>query len=81
MNRITAFAALFATVALEGCVQTVENDNPHFASIADRCDNRLNRPVIVANGRGRYDAQAVNTQEIGCAGSKRTFEIIAARGE
>lgn len=74
-KSIGLFAATVAMIGLEGCVQTVEDDNYQFAS----CDNRLNRPVISANSRGEYDASAVNTQQIGCAGAKRTFEIIAER--
>lgn len=76
LSSLRIFAATLAMVALEGCVHTAEDDNDyHFAS----CDNRLNRPVISANSRGEYDASAVNTQQIGCAGAKRTFEIIADR--
>lgn len=69
-----------ASVAILGACQTMEDDyGLPINSIAERCDNRLNRPVISASANGSYSAAPVNTQSVGCAGTSRTFEIIADR--
>lgn len=75
--RITA---LIGTVAALCACKTVEEDyGLDMASVAQRCDNSLNRPVVSASANGSYSAAPVNTQTINCAGTTRTFEIISDR--
>lgn len=69
-----------ASVAILGACQTMEDDyGLPINSIAERCDNRMNRPVVSASANGSYSAAPVNTQSVGCAGTTRTFEIIGDR--
>lgn len=69
-----------ASVAILGACQTMEDDyGLDMTAISQRCDNKLNRPVVSASANGSYSAAPVNTQSVGCAGTTRTFEIIGDR--